>query len=253
MNIPDYISPILGYRVWQWDDAGLRSVNGEPWVAGKPTAAHCRILSPEGIRLAHEAPVQTCTCGVYATKSLGHLRRMGYQQWGITGEVWLWGTVVEHTGGWRAQYAYPKAFFLGSDDLPFAVAAIQSRLEALTTYKCDILVASPASNLLLWTRACGYQEAGLDYVVEAAQNRYERRRRKLSVGDRIAVLGRGIAVVRMVRFGQVCAVFPNQRFVEIRQREIVWDEGNMRWEADYKGASSPAQSDVSTPGGMRSV
>ena len=33
MTVPDYISPIVGYRVWQWDATGLRSLNGENWVA----------------------------------------------------------------------------------------------------------------------------------------------------------------------------------------------------------------------------
>jgi hypothetical protein len=28
MNIADYISPVVGYRVWQLDDAGIRSLNG---------------------------------------------------------------------------------------------------------------------------------------------------------------------------------------------------------------------------------
>jgi hypothetical protein len=29
VKIPDYISPVVGYRVWQWNAAGLKSLNGE--------------------------------------------------------------------------------------------------------------------------------------------------------------------------------------------------------------------------------
>jgi hypothetical protein len=37
---------------------------------------------------------------------------MGYQRYGICGEVYLWGRLVEHELGWRAQFAYPKTLFL---------------------------------------------------------------------------------------------------------------------------------------------
>ena len=42
MTVPDYISPVVGYRVWQWDAAGLKSLNGELWVPRQPLSAVCR-------------------------------------------------------------------------------------------------------------------------------------------------------------------------------------------------------------------
>ena len=45
MNIPDYISPIVGYRTWQWDAVGLKSLNSEPWFPGlalEASTARCR-------------------------------------------------------------------------------------------------------------------------------------------------------------------------------------------------------------------
>jgi hypothetical protein len=111
MTIPDYVSPIVAYRVWRWDAAGLRSLNGEPWPPGRPLAAGCR-ASVRGTmvgRAAHDAresPRPACTCGVYAAKSLDHPRKIGYDRYGIRGEVSLWGPVVEHDLGWRAQYAW---------------------------------------------------------------------------------------------------------------------------------------------------
>jgi hypothetical protein len=29
--IPDYISPIVGHRTWQWDNLGLKSLNDVRW------------------------------------------------------------------------------------------------------------------------------------------------------------------------------------------------------------------------------
>src|SRR6266699_2996425 len=66
---------------------------------------------------------------------------------------------------------------------------------------------------------------------------FERRRRILKRGDRVAVIGRGIAIVRMIYEGQVCAVLSNQTVLEIGRKQIVWDEANMRWEANYSGVS----------------
>ena len=115
MNVPDYISPIAAHRVWQWDTTGLKSLCGEPWSPGKPLAAECRAAShgiivgrAEAAHAAHDAPQASCTCGVYASKSLEHLRTTGYARYGIHGEVNLWGTVVEHELGYRAQFAYPR-------------------------------------------------------------------------------------------------------------------------------------------------
>jgi hypothetical protein len=48
----------------------------------------------------NEAP-QNCTCGIYAAKTAAHwIPSCGS---GNCGEVYLWGTVIEHSLGWRAQ------------------------------------------------------------------------------------------------------------------------------------------------------
>jgi hypothetical protein len=139
-QIPDYVTPIVGYRGWRWDSSRLLSLNNEPWLPGKPMTAKCtavmpaavrilvaklkdsgmssheieRMLAHEIIRMAreqqqvpeHEAPLESCTCGIYAFKAPKKL--LGAAN--IYGEVYLWGKVVEHKYGWRAQYAYPKSF-----------------------------------------------------------------------------------------------------------------------------------------------
>jgi len=45
---------------------------------------------------------------------LNQLAGLGLRPYGICGEVYLWGTVIEHRSGWRAQFAYPKSFVLSS-------------------------------------------------------------------------------------------------------------------------------------------
>ena len=51
-------------------------------------------------------------------------------------------------------------------------------------------------------------------------------------GDRVAILGRGIAVVEHLDAKQVHALLWNRSVLRIGRKEIVWDEGNMRWESD---------------------
>ena len=132
MSVPDYISPIVGYRVWTWGTLGLKSLCGKSWHPGQVVAARCRASIVGGRGKAkddlHDAPHEECTCGIYAAKTLHHFRSAGYDRYGIHGEVYLWGTVVEHELGYRAQFAYPKNFFLPPDMLPFTLGAMQARL-----------------------------------------------------------------------------------------------------------------------------
>lgn len=58
---------------------------------------------------AHDdAPAPDCRCGIYACDTYETLRQ--YFLFGLPmvyGTVKLWGRVVKHERGWRAQYAYP--------------------------------------------------------------------------------------------------------------------------------------------------
>ena len=88
---------------------------------------------------------------MYAAKSLDHLRTFGYMQYGIYGEVWLWGTVVEHELGWRAQFAYPKNSCFRFEMMPLRHEQASNRgLQALTAYGCDIFVGGKQNDVPLW-------------------------------------------------------------------------------------------------------
>jgi preprotein translocase subunit YajC len=238
VNIPDYISPVVGYRVWQWNATGLKSLNGEPWLPGRPLAAGCQAVA-RGTRVkavhgAHELPHPNCTCGVYAAKDPAHLRQFGYEGHGIQGEVYLWGTVVEHKLGWRAQFAYPKSLSLPLHLVPFTLAELDARLNTLIVFGIDISVLRDNEGVRLWKNGSGYDAAGLDYIINLRQKHYARHQqeRMLKKGDRVALLRRGIAVVERVDEKEAVVILGNRRVLRIAREEIILNHQNMRWECE---------------------
>jgi hypothetical protein len=215
------------------------------WHPNQSLAARCRASAVVGTIAgrveghdSHDAPQAKCTCGVYAAKSLEHLRKNGYDRFGIYGEVCLWGTVVEHERGWRAQRAYPKNLFLSLDALPFTLAETSPRLQALTLYGGDIFVLDNDQTISLWGKRSGFDPAGLDYLIERSKGYYDRRQRdrNLKRGDRVAILGRSIAVVEQIDGKWIQAVVWNKCTLRIARKEIFWDERDMRWKTDANAA-----------------
>jgi hypothetical protein len=62
------------------------------------------VLDPEGV--PHRSPDKFCTCGYHAAKDPALLVRPGGPA-AVLGVVALWGRVIEHTKGWRGEFAYP--------------------------------------------------------------------------------------------------------------------------------------------------
>jgi hypothetical protein len=54
----------------------------------------------------HEAPAAGCLCGIYAYKNAVQLDHSDKPY--AAGEVYLWGRIIEHETGYRAEFAYPK-------------------------------------------------------------------------------------------------------------------------------------------------
>ena len=248
MRIPDLISPVVAWRLWQWDAGGLRSLNGEAWIPGRSLRAGCRVSasgSPvrrtHAARLSHDAPEFKCTCGIYASKTLDHLRRTQFWRYGsVHGEVILWGAVVEHEAGFRAEFGYPKTLHLPSETLPVTLKQIEIRIQSLIRYGCDLSIYHDNRTIPLWSTQSGFDAAGLDFLLSRGQEWYARRkqRRTLKLGDQIAVVGRGIAVVDGLNGGQVQASLWNRNMLRIRRNGIVWDEPNQRWEVPSSTAST---------------
>ena len=106
-DVPLSIEPVLGWRVWHLvrEVGGLRLkavVHPATWTPQEATKARCA-------RTSHAAPQRHCTCGYYATSSVDALASAGVfnRGIGVIGAVAMWGTVIEHARGARAEFAYP--------------------------------------------------------------------------------------------------------------------------------------------------
>jgi hypothetical protein len=152
--IPDYFEAITAYRVFSVFENGLLAgpVSMEPWPPYEPFVARCGgVVSCEGAG-AHvrdgrfvSAPVYGCNCGIYAVKTSkaalqrvridrrAHAVRLQYLEGPVAyawGAVKIWGRVIEHESGYRAEFAYPS--HLHCDD-----AKLAPRVAALYGVPCD--------------------------------------------------------------------------------------------------------------------
>ena len=126
LEVPDYIEPMLGWRVWHVEERGITSITRAIyWPERKPLEAQCykADLLVDQINLGignHNAPHEDCTCGIYATSDIHKVDRIITQhnraryrgKYRLLGIAALWGKVIEHREGWRAQYALPQLFCL---------------------------------------------------------------------------------------------------------------------------------------------
>jgi hypothetical protein len=107
---PDEIEPVIGWRAWAlaWAPTGepeLRPIiySGETWPAREVARASC----PPHARRGHRAPDADCTCGLYAVDGLDRLPAVTGRDVTVIGSVALWGKMVEHDSGFRAELGYP--------------------------------------------------------------------------------------------------------------------------------------------------
>lgn len=104
-HTPDLATPIIGWRLWNVDDEGIRSYSCSAimWPKKQPMKAICLNQSP-----SQHIPSRSCSCGIYAMRTPETLIPSG----AILAQVALWGRVLKHKDGYRAQYAYPVRFYL---------------------------------------------------------------------------------------------------------------------------------------------
>ncbi|HET7236047.1 MAG TPA: hypothetical protein VFK59_06410 [Actinomycetota bacterium] len=102
------IEPIHAWRTWTLagsrDGAQVRLLpiagDGRPWPAMSPASASCTR------HRSHRVPELDCTCGLHAMREPDPLRRTRGPA--VLGTVALWGHVVEHVHGFRAEFGYPQ-------------------------------------------------------------------------------------------------------------------------------------------------
>jgi len=112
------------------------------------------------------------------------------------------------------------------------VGKLESWLATLSAYRCDIFIFGYSGTLPLWRTGSGVDANGLELLVQRCSAWYARRaqQRQLKRGDRVAVIGHGIAVVERADTNQVQAVLGGRSVLTIEREEVVWDGHNMRWE-----------------------
>lgn len=102
------VAAITGFRAWNvplFVDE-LRSVaKPSKWLPYRRFEAKCEAQQCAGV---------SCTCGIYAFNRMELVTKEycgeGKSRKYVYGEVSLWGRVLECKDGYRAQFAYPKAF-----------------------------------------------------------------------------------------------------------------------------------------------
>jgi hypothetical protein len=102
------VEPVIAWRAWalsgRRDGTGLllRPVAGRsrPWKPLEASEAACKAAR------FHAAPNVDCTCGLHGAHSPEILRKAKTPA--VIGRVALWGRVIEHEHGYRAQFAYPQ-------------------------------------------------------------------------------------------------------------------------------------------------
>jgi hypothetical protein len=103
--------PIVGYRThWIFTFPNYLTSGNLVYEPRKRAEAICQI-DP-----THAAPVENCTCGIYAYKREEFEKQRELWHGQVFGEIYLWGKVVEHKKGYRAQYAYPKSLKVDIND-----------------------------------------------------------------------------------------------------------------------------------------
>ena len=132
MTAPLVVGPLQAYRWWCVVREGGRPVlrsryYATLWPAHGPLQAACeaapcrlaawvrQVLSRSGGRRG--APIWGCHCGIYGVTRMDHVepiamlpqpqRGLVVESWPVVGVVSLWGRVIQHEQGYRAEYARP--------------------------------------------------------------------------------------------------------------------------------------------------
>lgn len=108
--------PIVAWRSWTvgvvGDEVRLCSLTyrNVEWPPRNALVAACMSFAKYG-EDHRDCPVKWHTCGIYAVKSREQASWWADAARGqfVTGRVSLWGRVIPHEHGWRAQKAYPLA------------------------------------------------------------------------------------------------------------------------------------------------
>lgn len=122
----DFIEPIAALRLWRYNpQTGMLHgcASQEPWVPGFKLRARCITwgplgATPRGQPCGEPVPNIRHGCGIYGMKSVESTADIVryYSRDGVVpdtivgGKVYLWGSMLEGSYGYRAEFGYPAAF-----------------------------------------------------------------------------------------------------------------------------------------------
>lgn len=253
-QVPDFVEAFTAYRAWHWEDGVVKSLNGAVWTPRQAMAATCpnnasltddvewNDILEEWERHMHVPPVESCSCGIYAGKNFEHLVEINYANFGIHGEVSLWGKLMECTLGYRAQFAYPRYFVVPPAMVCGAMSTIEFRIQTLASFEVPIYLGEPgevtkeSKKLLLHTPGVGYSEEGIQYVLSDVQKSYTKMMRRIrrdpEKGEKLAIKGKGISVIRSVNKNEVEAMLYNTLICTVPRKDVIWNAEYMRFECE---------------------
>ncbi len=140
--IPDRIEPVVAYRYWLIANDLLQSYGWSDcrWECYSPLIA-THIMSrffPQdkitlGVHNISDCKADMFLCGIYGIKTYNSIGNPYKDSIAIAcGQVYLWGLIVEHELGYRAEYAYPKCLYLdGEKDDTIRMIASNYRIPAV--------------------------------------------------------------------------------------------------------------------------
>ena len=117
-GLGDCYGYVEGYRYWLWDNTEHKIaslVEDICWSPHQVLEAKGGDLTLPKLRLLEDIYGP----GIYAYKS--RPVNNGDWSWTVFGRVALWGKIVEHEDGYRAQFAYPIEFLELNDRIPDSI------------------------------------------------------------------------------------------------------------------------------------
>lgn len=144
---------LMGWKAFCIEQGVLRSASQKTeWLPDQALKAKCTSSITDEKKKNCESPMATCSCGIYggdarssAEQYLGQGMQVGYNPEAANstflGTIAGWGKYVRHMGGWRAQYAYPQAFYLKQDQEHFV--PILRKFHVPISVEAPIQVYSP--------------------------------------------------------------------------------------------------------------
>lgn len=162
---------LIGWKAWSVENGKLYSAQQAEiaWPADAPLVAKCE-------NGCTEPPCEHHTCGIYAGGNREEAQNYADEKNELIGLVYGWGRYVRGGDGWRAQFAYPKCFYLKQHQAEL--------IEPLKAYHVPIYVEQPV--LMYNPEEDGYEYRGeeadwnLRTIEESAaieRKRLQRRRR----------------------------------------------------------------------------